>query len=174
MQAGDGIVGEERVGPADESQMVAEILDGFAEVHGGELVAHGDPLIECGEDAQAELAIQGWLANQEQGQGALRVHLGIGQEAKLFELFRSEQVGFVHDEDHPAAAFLLLSSKEALGLSHQLGPEATRNRAEGADDADVEPAGAESRVGHVVQRHRNRRMCDASSSAPKRLGPSIG
>jgi hypothetical protein len=42
--------------------VVAQILSGFAEVHGDDVVPHRDALIERREDTQAELAGQGRLA----------------------------------------------------------------------------------------------------------------
>jgi len=70
VEARDRVISEQRVGPADQSQVVTQVLDGLAEVHRGDLVAHGNALVQRREDAQAELAGQGGLADQQQGEGA--------------------------------------------------------------------------------------------------------
>jgi hypothetical protein len=43
---GAGIVGDQRIGPSGERQVMAEVGDRFAKIHGRELVMHGDALIE--------------------------------------------------------------------------------------------------------------------------------
>ena len=42
----------ERIGATDQSQMMAQVLGGLGQVHGRELVARGDALVEGGEHAQ--------------------------------------------------------------------------------------------------------------------------
>jgi len=44
-------------------------------------VAGGDALVEGGEHAQAELAGQGGLADQDPGKGAGGVEFGVGEQA---------------------------------------------------------------------------------------------
>lgn len=46
VEAGDCIVCEERVRSANQCEMMAQVLGGFAEVHGSDLITGGDPLIE--------------------------------------------------------------------------------------------------------------------------------
>src|SRR6266571_2668508 len=87
-----GVVGEERVVSAGEREVVAEIGGGLFGAHAGELVAEGEPLVEGGEAAEPEPFPEGWLAEQDAGERALAVHLGVGEEPDLFELGGGEQV----------------------------------------------------------------------------------
>ena len=79
MQAGDGIVGKERVRPANQCQMMPHVLSGFAEVHGSDLITSGNPLIQRCENAEAELTRQGGLSDQQQRARCRRIHVGVGQ-----------------------------------------------------------------------------------------------
>lgn len=85
---------------SDEAQVVAEVGDGFNEVHGFDVVAGRDALIEGGEDAHAQLAGEGGLADEDPG--GRGVHLAVGQRSELFELGGCQEVGLVdHDQDPP-------------------------------------------------------------------------
>ena len=66
---------------AGQVQVVGQVGGGFGQVHGGDGVAGGDALVERGEDAKAQLAGQGGLAEEDAGKGALGVHVGVGQQA---------------------------------------------------------------------------------------------
>src|SRR6266498_1773701 len=79
VQAGDGVVGEQRLGAAGQVQVVGQVGGGLGQVHGGDGVAGGDALVEGGEHAQAELAGQGRLADEDAGEWAGGVHVGVGQ-----------------------------------------------------------------------------------------------
>src|SRR6266511_4642717 len=81
VQAGDGVVGEQWLGAAGQVQVVGQVGGGVGQVHGRQGVAGGDALVEGGEDAEAELAGQGGLAEEDAGEGALGVHVGVGQQA---------------------------------------------------------------------------------------------
>src|SRR6266516_3969572 len=50
---------------ANRGEVVAQVGGGVGQVHGLEGVAGGDALVEGGEDAKAELAGQGGLADQD-------------------------------------------------------------------------------------------------------------
>jgi hypothetical protein len=63
--ADDRVVGEELVRPPGERDVVAQVGRRVAEVHGADVVAHGDPLVERGEDAQAQLAREARLPQQD-------------------------------------------------------------------------------------------------------------
>src|SRR6266508_217712 len=62
VQAGGGVVGEQRFGAAGKLQVVGQVGGGLAKVHGGDGVAGGDALVERGEHAKAQLAGKGGLA----------------------------------------------------------------------------------------------------------------
>ena len=89
------------------------------------------------------------LADQDAGEGRGGVHLGVGQQAQLFELGRVEQVGLVDDDHHPAVALGLFGGEQVGGLGHDLGLVEPGLGAQGPHDGDVEAPGAKGRVGHV-------------------------
>jgi hypothetical protein len=60
-----------------------------------------------GKDAHAQLPRKSWLANQQQRQRRLSVHVRAGHEAQFLELFRIEKLCLIHQEDDTAAAFVL-------------------------------------------------------------------
>jgi hypothetical protein len=68
VESGDGVVGEEGFVASGEGEVVAEVAGGVGEVHGLELVAGGDALIERGEGAHAELAGEGGLPDEDPGE----------------------------------------------------------------------------------------------------------
>jgi hypothetical protein len=102
VEAGQGVVGEEGVGPADEREMVAQVAGRLGGIHGSELVTGRDALVESGEDALPQAAHERGLAHEEQGEAGPGVHLGAGEEADLLELLGAKQVRFVDDEDDPS------------------------------------------------------------------------
>jgi hypothetical protein len=65
VESGGGVVGEDWVCSARECEVVFEVADCVGEVHGFELVAHGDSLVEGCEGAHAELAGEGWLSHED-------------------------------------------------------------------------------------------------------------
>ena len=48
VESSDGIFGNERIGAADQRQVMTQVVDRLAEIHGRDLVPRGDPLIERG------------------------------------------------------------------------------------------------------------------------------
>src|SRR6266508_1911479 len=80
VQAGGGVVGEQRFGAAGKLQVVGQVGGGLAKVHGGDGVAGGDALVERGEHAKAQLAGKGGLADEDAGKRAGGVHVGVGQQ----------------------------------------------------------------------------------------------
>src|SRR6266536_1960761 len=81
VQSGDGVVGEQRLGAAGEVQVVGQVGGGLGKVHGWQGVAGGDALVEGGEHAQAQLAGQGGLADEDARKRAGGVHVGVGEQA---------------------------------------------------------------------------------------------
>jgi hypothetical protein len=67
VEADDGVGGEELVGAAGEGEVVAEIGGGVTEVHGRDVETGGNPLIQGGEDTNAELTDEGGLAEEDAG-----------------------------------------------------------------------------------------------------------
>ncbi len=140
---------KELVGATGECEMVAEIGGGVAEVHGRDVEAGGNPLVQGGEDAEAELADQGGLTQEDACEGTAAIHVGVGEQAEFLELGSREQVCFVDHDDDAAVTLGRLGLEELLGLSHHLGFEEARDGAECADDGDVQAAGAEGGVGDL-------------------------
>ena len=59
---------------------VAEVGGRVTDVHGRDVEAGGNPLVQGGEDAKAELADEGRLTEEDAGEGAAAVHVGIGEQ----------------------------------------------------------------------------------------------
>ncbi len=77
------------------------------------------------------------------------VHVGVGEEAELFELVGAEEVGFV-DDDHDGLASLGGLSREGVcALGDQGGLVEPGDPAEGGDDGGVEAPGADGGVAEV-------------------------
>src|SRR6266496_1762248 len=66
----DGVVAEQGVGAAGEGEVMGDVPAGLLGGHGGHGVAQGDPLVQGGQDAGAEHAAQGGLADEQAGQRA--------------------------------------------------------------------------------------------------------
>ena len=109
----------------------------------GDVEAGGDALVEGGEDPQAELAGEGRLAQEDAGEGALGVHVQVGEQAEFLQL------GLVDHDDHPAVALGLLGFQQELGLGHHLSLEEAGAGAQGGDHGDVQTPGSEGWVGDV-------------------------
>ena len=73
----DGVVAEQGVGAAGELEVVGDVPAGLVGCQGGHGVAQGDPLVQGGQHAEAEHPAQGGLAEEQAGQRAGRVHLGV-------------------------------------------------------------------------------------------------
>jgi hypothetical protein len=90
VEARDGIVGNERIGPSDQRQVVTQVGGGLGEVHRRQLVAPSDALVEGGEDAQTYLAGERGLTHQQQGERALPIHLSIYMDVSGPEIVYAE------------------------------------------------------------------------------------
>jgi hypothetical protein len=49
-------------------KLVLQVPGGFSEIHGRDLVARGNSLVQSGKDPEAQLARQRGLADEQQGQ----------------------------------------------------------------------------------------------------------
>ena len=117
----DGVVAEQRVGAAGELEVVGDVSGGLLGGHGGHGVADGDPLVQGGQDAEAEHPAQGGLADEQAGQRADRVHLGVRQEADGLELVR-ESAGVPRRwPAGDAAALVVLGGEQPGGLGGEGG-----------------------------------------------------
>ena len=52
VQPSDGIVGDQGIGSTNQGQMMAQVLGRLGQVHGCQLIACGDPLVEGGKHAE--------------------------------------------------------------------------------------------------------------------------
>src|SRR3984957_4455153 len=64
---GGGVVAEDGVGPAGELDVMGDVCGGLLGGHGGHGVAQPDPLVQGGQDAEAEHPAQGGLADEQAG-----------------------------------------------------------------------------------------------------------
>lgn len=84
------------VGPARQAEVVGDVGGRLGRGHRRHGEAQGDALVERGEGAELDAPPEGGRAHQEAGEGGVGVHVGIGQQAELFELVGGQQVGLVH------------------------------------------------------------------------------
>src|SRR5207302_4899548 len=120
VQAGDGVVGEQRLVSPGQAEVVAQVGGGLGQVHGLDREPGGDALVQGGEDPHAELAGQSRLAEEDPGEGRRRVHVLVGEQPQFLQLGRGEQVCLVNHEDDPAVALGLLGRQQVRGLGHHL------------------------------------------------------
>src|SRR6266581_9584891 len=135
---GDGVVAEQGVGAAGEAEVVGDVPAGLLGGHGGHGVAQGDPLVQGGQDAEAEHAAQGGLADEQAGQRAGSVHVGVGQDPDGLKLVVAEQVRLVDDQERDAAALAVLGGDEGGGLGGEGGAAVGGPAAERGDHLVVD------------------------------------
>jgi hypothetical protein len=117
----DGVVGEQGVGSSGQGKVVAQVAGGLLGGHGWHGVAQSDSLIQCCEGAKFYALPQGRLPDEQAGEGAVGVHVVVGQHADRLELGVIEQVCFVNDQQGGAAAFGLFGGQQVRGLGYQGG-----------------------------------------------------
>jgi hypothetical protein len=139
VQPSDGVVGEERISATDQLQVMAQVLSGLGQIHGRQLVASGNPLVKRGEHAEPQLAGERRLADEQQRERALRIHLGVGQQAQLLELIGCEQVRLVDDEHDATTAFVFFGGQQGLGLRDQFGFLGTWSGTQRVNKGQVQP-----------------------------------
>ena len=100
----DGIVGEEgTTSEARDQDVVFDVADSLLEVEGGEVVAHGETLVEGLMDSQAEGRAERGVADQEESGEGLAIHIEAEEQTELFEHVLGQEVGFVDDDQGSAA-----------------------------------------------------------------------
>jgi hypothetical protein len=77
VQPGDRVIGEQRILPPGQLQVMPQVGGGLGEIHRLDGKPDGDPLVERGEHAHAQLPVQGGLPGQDGGERGRGVHLGI-------------------------------------------------------------------------------------------------
>src|SRR5271166_1676182 len=148
---GDGVVAEQRVGSAGQFEVVGDVSAGLLGCHGGHGVAQGDPLVQGGQDAEAEHPAQGGLADEQAGQRAGRVHLRIRQDPDGLELMVRQEMGLVDGQDGDPAPLVVLGGEQGGGLGGEGGAAVGGPAAERGDDLVVDAPGAGGRIGQVNQ-----------------------
>ena len=68
------------------------------------------------------------------------IHVGAGEQAELFELLDTQQVGLIKDQDHGSAVFVFLGGEHFGGLWDQRGLMEPRDPTQCGDDPGVEAA----------------------------------
>jgi hypothetical protein len=195
VQPGDRVIGEKRLLAAGQGQVMAQVGGGLGEVHRLDGEPGGDPLVQGGEHAHAQLPVQGGLPGQDAGERGRRVHLAVRQEPQFLQLGRVEEVGLIADHHDAAVPLGGLGGEQVRCLGHQLGFEVAGLGAERADDRHVQAPGPERGVGdvdhlvaggveggdggaqrhglpcsHVPRHHSQRRFDDAEADPGDRLG----
>jgi hypothetical protein len=66
--------------------VVAQVGGGFGEVHRLDGEPGGDPLVESGEHARAQLTVQGGLPGEDPGERGSGIHFRVRQEPQRLEL----------------------------------------------------------------------------------------
>jgi len=87
VDVGDGVIGEQRVGSADELEVVAEVAGGFIAGHAGYGPARGDALFERGQGTQGHLRRERGLAEKYCREGRFGVEPVVGQQPQRLRLF---------------------------------------------------------------------------------------
>ena len=60
---------EQGVGASGDLEVAGDVVGGLGGVHAGQGVPHRDPLVECGQHPQAQALAQGWLSDEQGGEG---------------------------------------------------------------------------------------------------------
>lgn len=68
---GDRVVGEQGIASADELEVVADVAGGLGCGEAAHGVAHGDALVEGGEDPELHFPFECWLSNEDAGEWVL-------------------------------------------------------------------------------------------------------
>ena len=132
--------------------MVGDVSAGLLGGHGGHGVAQGDPLVQGGQHAEAEHPAQGGLADEQAGQRAGRVHLGVGQDPDGLELVVGQQVRLVDDQQRgPGRARRARRRCRPAAWAASVARAVGGPAAERGDDVVVDAPGAGGRVGQVDQ-----------------------
>ena len=134
-----------------ELEVVGDVPAGLVGCQGGHGVAQGDPLVQGGQHAEAEHPAQGGLAEEQAGQRAGRVHLGVRQDPDGLELVVGHEMSLVEDQQRDTSALVMLGGEQAGGLGGQGGGAVGGPAAERGDHGVVDAAGAGGGVGQVDQ-----------------------
>jgi hypothetical protein len=78
--------------------VVPEVCGGISGGHAGEVVTHGDALLEGSQHAEFHVLAQAGLAQEHDGEVGRGVHVGVGQDADGFQLRVAEQVRLIDDQ----------------------------------------------------------------------------
>ena len=87
-----------------EAEPMAEIAGDLVAGEGRHVMADDDPLREGLVHGHGEPAAQFGLAEEDETQAVLRIHLVIREETEVLEDIRAEVVGFVDHQDGPDAS----------------------------------------------------------------------
>lgn len=94
--------GENFLVATGDAQTMAHIFAGILQIHGVEVIAHGNPLIELTHVAPFEQRAKFGLADEDNLDELVGLSFEIGEEADLFQHRRIEMLGLVDDQNHRA------------------------------------------------------------------------
>ncbi len=99
-----------------EFQVMSDIVFSLLEAQGGQMIAHGDPLVEGFHDSKLQEPSQVGLTGQDQDEGVIGVHLEVCKQPQLLQGPGLKQVGFIQDQDHGLAHLFLGFQERFLDL----------------------------------------------------------
>ncbi len=92
--------GENFLVAAGDAQAMAHIFAGILQIHGVEMIAHADALIELAHVAPPEQRAEFGLADENDLDELVGLGFEVGKEPDLFQHRRIEMLGLVDDQDH--------------------------------------------------------------------------
>jgi len=119
VDVGDGVIGEQRVGSADELEVVAEVAGGFLAGHAGHGAAHGDALFERGQRTQSHLRRERGLAQKDCREGRFGVEPVIRQQPQRLQGVMGEEMSLVDTQDRDPAAFAMFGGQALVRVVEQ-------------------------------------------------------
>jgi hypothetical protein len=133
---------------AGDEEMVFDVADGGLQVERREVKRDANALTQGIEGSKAEFEGQVRLTEEDENEAGGGVHLGVEQEAELFEQIRGELVGLINDEDRTAA--LTVGVVEGIAeLGQHLAEGVSRFNLKAQQDLAIEDGGIEMGIGQV-------------------------
>src|SRR5271166_1249077 len=172
---GDGVVAEQRVGPAGQLEVVGDVSSGLLAGHGGHGVAQGDPLVEAGQvrlvdDQQRDAAALAVLGGDQPGglggQGGAAVG-GPSAERGDYLVVDAPGPGGRVGEVNQGVAGLVQAGDGGAGRDGLAGADLARDHGEGAfAGAPGDPGDGLGVAGVVVQHGRREVLAERGAGEP--------
>jgi len=119
----EGLFIEDRLFGPSQGHMMSYVLSGLFRAERGHVIADGDSLVERFHDGKVHDSPEVGLAGEDKDEGAVGVHLEVGEQPEFFQGAGLEQMGFIdHKEDgFPCRFFGLQESALDLGVDSAFG-----------------------------------------------------